>query len=128
MSTITFGKAVKSLLSSAPLTKIISNKVYPLVAPLNTSFPYIVYLRTSNPQYSKDNTYQDNVSIEVIAVSDNYDQSVLIAEAIRNEIECKRNINVEGFNVVNIKLINSTESYGNDAYLQSLTFNFRINL
>lgn len=128
MSTISFAKAINKLLSIDSIKSVVSNKVYPLIAPLNTTFPYIVFQRTSTPYGTKDNIYQDNVNIEIIAVSDNYDKSVELAELIRNELEGKRNINIEEFRIASIKLIDSSESYSNDAYLQSLTFNFRINL
>lgn len=128
MSTISFAKAINKLLSTDNIKSVVNNKVYPLIASLNTTFPYIVFQRTSTPYNSKDNIYQDNVNIEIIAVSDNYDKSVELAELIRNELEGKRNITVEGFRIASIKLIDSSESYSNDAYLQSLTFNFRINL
>lgn len=128
MSTISFAKAINKLLSVDSIKSVVNNKVYPLIAPLNTSFPYIVFQRTSTPYGTKDNVYQDNVNIEIIAVSDNYDKSVELAELIRNELEGKRNITVEEFRISTIKLIDSSESYSNDAYLQSLTFNFRINL
>lgn len=128
MSTISFAKAINKLLSVDSIKSVVNNKVYPLVASLNTTFPYIVFQRTSTAYSTKDNIYQDNVNIEIIAVSDNYDKSVALAELIRNELEGKRNITVEGFRIASIKLIDSSESYSNDAYLQSLTFNFRINL
>lgn len=128
MSTISFAKAINKLLSVDNIKSVVNNKVYPLVASLNTTFPYIVFQRTSTPYGTKDNIYQDNVNIEIIAVSDNYDKSVELAELIRNELEEKRNITVEEFRIASIKLIDSSESYSNDAYLQSLTFNFRINL
>lgn len=128
MSTISFAKAINKLLSTDNIKSVVNNKVYPLIAPLNTNFPYIVFQRTSTPYNSKDNVYQDNVNVEIIAVSDNYDKSVKLAELIRNELEEKRNINVEEFRITSIKLVDTSESYSNDAYLQSLTFNFRINL
>lgn len=128
MSTISFAKAIKSLLSSDTIKAVVSNKVYPLIAPLNTSFPYIVFQRTSTPYSTKDNVYQDSLNVEIIAVSDNYDKSVELAEIIRDELEGKRNITIEEFKIASIKMIDSNESYANDAYLQSLTFNFRINL
>lgn len=128
MSTISFAKAINKLLSVDNIKSVVNNKVYPLIASLNTTFPYIVFQRTSTPYNTKDNLYQDNVNIEIIAVSDNYDKSVALAELIRNELEGKRNITIEEFRISAIKLIDSSESYSNDAYLQSLTFNFRINL
>lgn len=128
MSTISFAKAINKLLSTDNIKSVVNNKVYPLIAPLNTNFPYIVFQRTSTPYGTKDNIYQDNVNIEIIAVSDNYDKSVELAELIRNELEGKRNITVEDFRIASIKLVDTSESYSNDAYLQSLTFNFRINL
>lgn len=128
MSTISFAKAINKLLSTDNIKSVVNNKVYPLIAPLNTNFPYIVFQRTSTPYNTKDNVYQDSINIEIIVVSDNYDKSVELAELIRNELEGKRNINVEGFRISTIKLVDSSESYSNDAYLQSLTFNFKINL
>lgn len=128
MSTISFAKAINKLLSTDNIKSVVNNKVYPLIAPLNTNFPYIVFQRTSTPYNTKDNVYQDSINIEIIVVSDNYDKSVELAELIRNELEGKRNINVEGFRISTIKLVDTSESYSNDAYLQSLTFNFRINL
>lgn len=128
MSTISFAKAINKLLSTDNIKSVVNNKVYPLIAPLNTSFPYLVFQRTSTPYNTKDNIYQDSINIEIIAVSDNYDKSVELAELIRNELEGKRNINIEEFRIASIKLVDSSESYSNDAYLQSLTFNFRINL
>lgn len=128
MSTISFAKVINKLLSVETIKSMVNNKVYPLVAPLNTTFPYIVFQRTSTPYNTKDNVYQDSINIEIIAVSDNYDKSIELAELIRNELEGKRNMNIEGFRIASIKLIDSTESYSNDAYLQSLTFNFKINL
>lgn len=128
MSTISFAKAINKLLSVDNIKSVVNNKVYPLIAPLNTNFPYIVFQRTSTPYSTKDNVYQDSINIEIIAVSDNYDKSVELAELIRNKLEGKRNITIEDFRITSIKLIDSSESYSNDAYLQSLTFNFRINL
>lgn len=128
MSTISFAKAINKLLSVDIIKSVVNNKVYPLIASLNTTFPYIVFQRTSTPYTNKDNVYQDNVNIEIIAVSDNYDKSVELAELIRNELEGKRNITIEDFRITSIKLVDTSESYSNDAYLQSLTFNFRINL
>lgn len=128
MSTISFAKPLNKLLSSDTIKAVVSNKVYPLIAPLNTNFPYIVFQRTSTPYSTKDNVYQDNLNVEIIAVSDNYDKSVELAEIIRNELEGKRNITIEDFKISSIKLVDSNEQYANDAYLQSLTFNFRINL
>lgn len=128
MSTISFAKAINKLLSVDSIKSVVNNKVYPLIASLNTTFPYIVFQRTSTPFSNKDNVYQDSINIEIIAVSDNYDKSVELTELIRNELEGKRNITVEEFRIASIKLIDTSESYSNDAYLQSLTFNFRINL
>lgn len=128
MSTISFAKPLNKLLQTDTIKAVVSNKVYPLIAPLNTSFPYIVFQRTSTPYSTKDNIYQDSLNVEIIAVTDNYDKSVELAEIIRDELEGKRNITIEEFKIASIKLIDSNESFSNDAYLQSLTFNFRINL
>ena len=128
MSTISFAKAINKLLSTNNIKAVVKNKVFPLIAGLNTTFPYIVFQRTSNTHTTKDNIYQDNVSVEIIGVSDDYDKSVRLGELIRDELEGKRNLNIEGFKIADIKMIDSHESYSNEAYIQSLTFNFKINL
>ena len=125
MSTISFAKAVRKLLSTPKIKDKVGDKVFPLVADLGTKFPYIVFSRNETDEYSKDNLYQEILNYDIIVASDKYDEGVDIAELVRDELECKR-IEVEGYKIVSIRVISTSESY-NEAYLQQLTFEFKVN-
>ncbi|WP_019539802.1 DUF3168 domain-containing protein [Proteiniphilum acetatigenes] len=53
---IQIGKTIYNLLSSdTDVTDVVDDKIYPLVADINTTFPFIVYRKNSyNPDYTKD--------------------------------------------------------------------------
>lgn len=128
MTTISFAKVIKKLLSTDNIKKKVGNKVFPLVAELKTDFPYIVFKKEQSNEFNKDSIasrYQQILNYDIIVASDNYDESVEIAELVRESLEFKKG-EIEGFNVVSIRLNSSTESY-NDAFLQQLTFEFKVN-
>lgn len=127
MSTLSFARAIKQLLNTESINKLVKNKIYPLVAPLETEFPYIVFQRNDNGNYTKDNRYQDELNYTIIIASDDYDKSVELAEVVMNELDGKRNIVIDNWKIASIKFNGSSESY-NDAYLQSLSFLFKVNI
>lgn len=63
------GKVIYSLLTNdKELNKLINKKVYPLIADADTTFPFIVYKRTSvDPTTSKD-VYitKESATIEIV--------------------------------------------------------------
>lgn len=127
MSTIKFAKVLIKLLDTKEIQDKIKKRIYPLVAPLNTLYPYVVFQRIDSGQYTKDNRYQDDITYNIIVANDDYDKGLDIAEMIVSELDGKRNILIDGYKIAAIKLTNTSEDY-NDAYLQNLTFEFRINL
>ena len=127
MSTIKFAKVLIKLLDTKEIQDKIKKRIYPLVAPLNTLYPYVVFQRIDSGQYTKDNRYQDDITYNIIVANDDYDKGLDIAEMIVSELDGKRNILIDGYKIATIKLTNTSEDY-NDAYLQNLTFEFRINL
>lgn len=127
MSTIKFAKVLIKLLDTKEIQDKIKKRIYPLVAPLNTLYPYVVFQRIDSGQYTKDNRYQDDITYNIIVANDDYDKGLDIAEMIVSELDGKRNILIDGYKIASIKLTNTSEDY-NDAYLQNLTFEFRINL
>lgn len=127
MSTIKFAKVLIKLLDTKEIQDKIKKRIYPLVAPLNTLYPYVVFQRIDSGQYTKDNRYQDDITYNIIVANDDYDNGLDIAEMIVSELDGKRNILIDGYKIASIKLTNTSEDY-NDAYLQNLTFEFRINL
>ena len=55
-----------------------------------TNFPFISFRRNSTEfLYNKDSRTEDKVSVDIICVSNNYAQSVEIAECVRELLESK---------------------------------------
>lgn len=124
-NTIKIGKTIYKMLSgSTAVTAEVGNKIYPLIAPDTTTFPFIVFSRSGiDTQYCKDCVYEDRATITVIVVAEDYETAVDTANAVRQAIENKRYNDTE--NQIEIKgayLQGVTEYYQNDTHVQTLNF------
>lgn len=56
MESLKIGKEIYSLLNgNEELTKLVGNKIYPIIVEKETTFPFIVYKKTNlTPEYTKD--------------------------------------------------------------------------
>ena len=117
----------KFLLNNKELQKNIRpTNIFPLIANANTNFPYIVMQTTGVRAIdSKEGLIDDNVTIEIICVSNDYSQSIDIAQEVRNTLDAKRFRDEEIF-IDNIEIESITEEYVENAYLQRLVFNMSI--
>lgn len=89
------------------------------IAEENTTFPFIVCKReTLIPTYVKKNVVEDSIDISVNIASITYKQVIQIAELIRKDLELK-----EDEMIKQCRLINVTEDYIENAYVQILQFN-----
>lgn len=124
MKSLEVGKEVYSLLSNnEDLTKIVGNKIYPIIVEKETTYPFIVYKRSNIiPNYTKDFHLEDDVYIDIICVSNDYSESIDIASVVRDVLEDKRYNDIQS-----IKLESADEDFINDAYVQTLSFNFTVN-
>lgn len=114
MKSIEIGIKINELLKQ--ILPELKNKIYPLVSELDTTLPFIVYKKTSIiPKYIKHNITEEEIHIEITIVSDNYKQSVDLAQKIKDELQYKI------LEDVSIYFTGNYESY-NDAYIQTLTF------
>jgi len=108
-----------------------TNKIFPLQQPENLSFPFIVIQRNSiMPTYTKDYMGWSNlVTFEIACVSNDYIQSLELANAVRNAIEWYRwqdsNINITR---INIDMINEfvIDNDNAPAYVQSISISSNI--
>lgn len=111
----------KILIENEEVKKLVGEKIFPLVAPQSTEGDLIVYYRD---EYSKDYTnmgvYNDNCKVFVTIVSDNYDRSQEIAEAVDNALEGTFFQNTD--NQIQVRLSDSTEDYADNKYIQVLLF------
>lgn len=116
----------KRLSDSTELAKLVSDKIYAISTKTETSFPFVIYKRNSlTPEYTKDKYGTgDTVSVEIVVVSDNYLNSVTIAEEVRKSLENKRG-SYDNFDVIDSKLISANEDFIEDTFIQSLVFSFK---
>ena len=111
----------KILIDNEDVKQLVGDKIFPLVAPQSTEGDLIVYYRD---EYSKDYTkmgvYNDNCKVYVTIVSDSYDRSQEIAEAVNNALEGTFFQNTD--NQIQVRLSDLTEDYADNKYIQVLLF------
>lgn len=93
-----------------------------------TNYPFISFKRNSiEAYYNKDVCYEDQIECDIICVSDNYLESVQIAEYIRTLLEFKQYKDDEDNIIITYMiLVDAVEDTINDAFVQTLTFKFHI--
>ena len=82
MSNIQIGKAINHILTNnEELNNMVNGNIFPLVAEETTSFPFIIYKRTSAEDgTSKDSRYNEISYVDVVTISDEYNTSVEIMD------------------------------------------------
>lgn len=126
---IQIGKAVYQILSNDTKVKeMVGNNIYPLVANQGTTYPFIIYRRTGiEPVASKDRFICSEVtSVDVIVASDRYDESIEVAELVKDALSGKNGI-YSDIKVIDINMISADEDYIEDTFIQNLTFNIKTN-
>ena len=113
---IQIGKEIKTLLDEA------CNKVYPLIADQGTTFPFITYRRSgAGDSSSKDSIYEETTNVEIVIVSNNYEESIDIAQKCRDILETARTKKIK-----KISLADAYEDYQEDSFVQTLIFTIKI--
>ena len=113
---IKIGETVYNILSNdEAVTDLVGNKIFPLVADINTTFPFIVYKKTFyTPEYTKDGISKKTSQIEIIIASDKYNISVDLADKVFKAISAKDR---------KFRLQNNTEDFIEDTFIQNLIYN-----
>jgi len=131
-NSLLINKYVQQILEeSEEIKAIIGNdehKIFPLLQPDTLTFPYIVHSRTGiQTFYTKDIEYTgqgwyNTVTFTVISVSDDYLQSVELANAVRHSLECYRWKDKDIY-IHPIQLLSASEfTIEHDAFVQELQF------
>lgn len=106
--------------------------IFPLVAPANTTGTFAVYKRASlRCDNTKDGfNYQEVSNIEIVIVSQTYLESVekainvkMYLEHLRGTYQTAKDETIE---IGDVTLIDCSEDWNNDAYLQTLNFQVTI--
>lgn len=116
---------LQKLSASQELHSVVGEKIFPIVATHETTFPFIIYKRGSlTPGYTKDRySTGDNTTAELIVASDKYADSVKIIELVRSALENKGG-EYNSFSVVDAKVISADEDFIEDTFIQRITFSF----
>ena len=117
------------LKSNTELNNYIDGREFPIVAELGTEFPYVAYSRTYiTPTYTKDYYTEDSVGVDIVVASQDYLESLEIANIIRKQFECKRLGLDDEITISQSNLLGVTEAYDDqaNAYIQSLSFDFKV--
>lgn len=114
------------LLADEKIKELVGTQIYPIIAPEGTTNNYIVYVRD---EYSIDRTKVGiafhNCIVFISCVSSSYDESQEIADAVFQALDGKYKINTEQHNINAIELVDSTEDYDGDVYIQTLSFSIK---
>lgn len=115
------------LINTSSVTSLINeNNIFLLIAEPETKYPYAVITRTRITSRDENKDFStDEIGINIRVWSDQYDEAVNIADAIRFAIEGKE-IEMDKDMMDSIELSSSTESWTGDAYLESMDFTAEI--
>lgn len=129
MTSISIGKILKKIFcENEELTQLVESKNIVSMVLQPTNFPFISFRRNSTEfLYNKDCPTEDRVSIDIICVSNNYAQSIEIAECVRELLESKvyKDSN-EGVLIDYMVLTDASEDTVSDSFVQTLTFEIHI--
>ena len=118
-NSLLIGKYIYKLLSEDEgLSGLVTpKKIFPLIANADTTYPFVVYSRTGlSVQYCKDGLVEDVVEMQIIAVSDNYVESLEVANQIRKTLELRR-YKDDDIQIRECKLTSVYEEYMEDAFI-----------
>ena len=123
INTLNIGKYIYTTLQQS---EDITCKVYPLVADNDAKYPFIIYKRVNLLSSDvKDGIIQDDVTIEIVVVSDKYSVGVDIATKVRELLE-KEHVTFQEMEIDDCKIVLATEEF-NNAFVQGMQFNFKVN-
>ena len=112
-----------SLAANTAITNLVGNKIYPLIAPENTTGSFIIYTRSYTNENNKD-SYTGEITIELLIISIDYKNSIELAENCINTLTTLEGQNNDYyiFNCVNVS---GSESYNENGYTQNLVFTIK---
>lgn len=122
MKNFKIGSEIRNvILSSSAVKNAVDTKVFPLIANAGTTFPFIVYRRSSYSPISNKDVLNESVYIEIAIICNNYEQSVSIANDVADAL-----IHYESDNIEEIKVTNISEEFISDSFVQKV--NLQIDL
>lgn len=102
--------------------------IFPIVAPQGSTYPFAVYKRNSLQVANTKDLFNisETADIEINIVSNTYSESIEKAINIKMYLEHLKGVYTtakdEEINISDIYLVDSSEDYNGDAYIQTLLF------
>lgn len=126
-SFLSAGEIIRKILSQDEAVKALgTTKVYPLVVS-EAVLPYVVYYRTGMSRTAvKGLAGADTVAMDVMCFAADYTASVELAEAVREALDGVNYADDDGYVMRSCQLVDSSESYNGEAYVQTLSFEIKI--
>lgn len=122
MKNFKIGSEIRNvILSSAAVKNAVDTKVFPLIANAGTTFPFIVYRRSSYSPLSNKDVLNESVYMEIAIICTNYEQSVSIANDVADVL-----LAYESDTIEEIKVSNISEEFISNSFVQKV--NLQINL
>lgn len=116
MKNFKIGSEIRNvILSSSAVKNAVDTKVFPLIANAGTTFPFIVYRRSSYSPKSDKDTLTESVYIEIAIICNNYEQSVSIANDVADVL-----LAYESDTIEEIKVTNISEEFIADSFVQKV--------
>lgn len=121
MTAISISKEIYNLLINDDILKgLVADKIYPLIAEEETTFPFIIFKKNSiQTEYTKDGRVFDEVNISITSIATDYFTTVNIIERVREIFE-----NCRLFAMC--RLSGVTEDYIDNAFIMEISFNIKI--
>ena len=122
MKNFKIGSEIRNvILSSTAVKNAVDTKVFPLIANAGTTFPFIVYRRSSYSPLSNKDVLNESVYMEIAIICTNYEQSVSIANDVADVL-----LAYESDTIEEIKVTNISEEFISNSFVQKV--NLQIDL
>lgn len=124
---LSIAKHIYSKLSaSQQLAALVGGRIFPLASKTDIAYPFIAYEReTVAPDYDKMAQRRAETSVSIYVVAETYQESLDIAEIVCGLIDLQTGT-YSGFKVTEARMTGAAENFVNEAFVQTLTFNFEI--
>ncbi len=127
-TSLSAGALIREILLDNHDVSTITNHVFP-VATDKADLPYILYRRSGmSPIRSKNKTdHNDTIQIDIVCFAATYAESLALAEAVRDALDHVEAVsNDKSLSLRSCDLIDAQETWENNAFIQSLTFEAKI--
>lgn len=126
-TSLSAGLVIYDALKESPAASGMVTKIFPVAAD-EAILPYVAYRRKSTQQVcvKGHQTGAETAIYEVACFAATYEDSVTLAEYARYAIEASKGTALDGLNVRSVVMADSSESWQDDAYVQTMVFELKV--